>query len=331
MAASDKIDLSIIVPCFNESENVVTTVEKIAAALSSRSENWELIIVNDGSTDDTLDVVKRIAADDPRIIPAGYPVNGGRGKALRTGFKVARGDIICSTDADLSYKADYICDLLAALDADPDIDFVLGSPYMPGGSTNNVPKNRLFISRLGNRVLQFTVNRDIYTFTCVFRAYRREVIDAIVLESDGKEIHLEILSRALGAGFRVKEVPAVLTARQKGKSKFRFGGTAVSHLLFSLTERPSLFFGIGGILLLVLGLITGSYITFLRFAGDLNADRPLMTLVVILVLGGLQVLSFGLIAHQIGVLRTECFKTQREARLLRRQVDLLSPTASDKA
>lgn len=321
---ADTIDLSIIVPCYNESENVPNTVEKIRAALANRADTWELIMVNDGSTDDTFEVMQRVAAQDPRIVPAGYSKNGGRGKALRCGFRQARGAIICSTDADLSYKADYICDLLDALAEDPDIDFVLGSPYMPGGGTENVPKNRLLISRLGNRVLQFTVNPDIYTFTCVFRAYRREVIDAIVLESDGKEIHLEILSRALGAGFRVKEVPAVLTARKRGKSKFRFGGTAISHLLFSLTERPSLFFGIGGIMLLILGLITGGYITFLRVAGDLNAGRPLMTLVVILVLGGLQVLSFGLIAHQIGVIRTECFKTQREARLLRRQVEQLS-------
>ena len=321
---AEKIDLSIIVPCYNESENVVNTVEKIVTALADRPETWELIMVNDGSTDDTFEVMQRVAKEDSRVVPAGYPKNGGRGKALRTGFREARGEIICSTDADLSYKADYILDLLDALAEDPDIDFVLGSPYMPGGGTENVPKNRLFISRMGNRVLQFTVNRDIYTFTCVFRAYRREVIDAIVLESDGKEIHLEILSRALGAGYRVKEVPAVLTARQRGKSKFRFGGTAVSHLLFSLTERPSLFFGIGGILLLALGLVSGAYVTYLRFAGDLTVGRPLMTLVVILVLGGLQVLSFGLIAHQIGVLRTECFKTQREARLLRRQVEKLS-------
>ncbi len=321
MSQTDEpIDVSIVVPAYNESENVADTVERIAVTFAGRPERWEVILVDDGSTDDTRAVIEQLARVDPRVIPAGYTRNAGRGRALRVGFAQARGKIIVSTDADLSYEPGYILNLLDALCADPEIDFVLGSPYMPGGGTEGVDPRRLLISRWGNRVLQATVNKNIYTFTGIFRAYRREVLDALDLESDGKEIHLEILSRALGAGYRVREVPAILRGRKKGRSKFRFGGTAISHLFFSFSEKPFLVFGGLGLLLLVAGLLGGIYVSVLRFQGTLNPGRPLTTLVVILMLAGLQILSFGFIALQVGVLRREIFKLQRENRLLRRQV-----------
>jgi hypothetical protein len=191
---------------------------------------------------------------------------------------------------------------------------------MPGGGTEGVDPRRLLISRLGNKVLQAVVNKEIYTFTGIFRAYRREVLDALELEADGKDIHLEIISRALGAGYRVKEVPAVLTSRKKGRSKFRFGGTALSHLLFSFIERPIVVFGLVGLVLLVGGFVGGIYVSVLRFQGLLSPSRPLTTLVVILLLAGLQILSFGFIALQIGMLRREILKVQRENRLLRREL-----------
>jgi glycosyltransferase involved in cell wall biosynthesis len=318
---SDKSpQVSIIVPAYNESENLALTAERIAKTFKDRPESWELILVNDGSIDDTKAVTERLAQADSRIVAAGYPVNKGRGYALRTGFSHAKGEIIISTDADLSYDPIFILDLVDALHNDPEIDFVLGSPYMPGGGTQDVPRKRLLVSKIGNKVLQTTVNKDIYTFTGVFRAYRRNVLDSIELESDGKEIHLEILSRALGAGYRVKEIPAILRSRKKGKSKFRFGGTAISHLLFSLNERPVLAFGAVGVILFLAGLVGGIYISVLRFQGTLNPERPLVTLVVILMLAGLQIISFGLIALQIGALRREIYKVQRENRLLRRDL-----------
>jgi glycosyltransferase involved in cell wall biosynthesis len=314
------VDVSIVVPAYNESENIVDTLDRIAAVFADRPESWEVIFVNDGSKDDTAAVIQRLADNDPRVVAAGYDQNAGRGRALRTGFAHARGEIVVSTDADLSYDPRYILDLLDALQTDPTIDCVLGSPYMPGGGTEGVDPKRLLISRLGNKILQATVNSDIYTFTGIFRAYRREVLDALELDADGKEIHLEILSRALGAGYRVKEVPAILRSRRKGKSKFRFGGTALSHLLFSFNERPILVFGALGLLLVLGGLAGGIYVTILRFQGALNPGRPLITLVVILMLAGLQILSFGFIAIQIGTLRREIFKVQRENRLLRREL-----------
>ena len=107
----------------------------------------------------------------------------------------------------------------------------------------------------------------IYTSTGIFRAYRKKVLDSLEIESDGKEIHLEILSKALALGYRVKESPAILTSRKKGKSKFKFRKTAISHLVFSVFEKPVIIFGFVGLLTLAIGFLIGMYIVYLRLFG----------------------------------------------------------------
>jgi glycosyltransferase involved in cell wall biosynthesis len=249
-----------------------------------------------------------------------YPKNAGRGKALRRGFQASRGRIVVSIDADLSYSPQYILGLVKTLEQEEEIDFVLASPYMPGGGVENVPFFRLWVSRLGNKVLRFTMPNRIYTSTGIFRAYRRKVLDSLELESDGKEIHLEILSKALSLGFKAKEVPAILASRKKGKSKFKFKRTATSHLVFSMFEKPMLIFGILGLLIVSLGLFLGLYIAFLRFTGELTPGRPLITFALLLILGGIQILSFGFIAIQIVSLRREILRIQKENLELRREI-----------
>jgi dolichol-phosphate mannosyltransferase len=187
----------------------------------------------------------------------------------------------------------------------------MASPYTEGGGTEGVPFLRLLVSRIGNLILRFSLPGRFRTVTCIFRAYRRHVLESIELESTGKEIHLEILSKVLALGFRVKEAPAILKGRKKGKSKFRFRGTAISHLMFSIVQKPMIIFGVTGIGLLIIGLVTGGYIAYLRYTGNLNPIRPLMTMVVLFLLGGIQLLSFGFVAILIGILRKEILKVQR--------------------
>jgi dolichol-phosphate mannosyltransferase len=240
--------------------------------------------------------------------------------ALRKGFQEAKGETVVSIDADLSYDPHYILDLVGALNSGQDIDFVLASPYMPGGGVRNVPFHRLWISKLGNRILRFAMPNRIYTSTGIFRAYRKRVLESLELESDGKEIHLEILSKALALGYRVKECPAILTSRKRGKSKFRFKKTAMSHLVFSVFEKPMIIFGFIGLLTLAIGLLIGLYIAYLRFSGDLTPGRPLITFAILLILGGIQILSFGFIAIQIVSLRREILRIQKENLDLRREI-----------
>ena len=314
------MDLSVIIPMYNEAENVEATLNRVKEALASFKGTYEIIAVNDGSLDNTLEILNKLAEKDGKLKIVSYPRNIGRGMALRKGFQESKGEIVVSIDADLSYDPHYILDLVGALNSDQDIDFVLASPYMPGGGVRNVPFHRLWISKLGNRILRFAMPNRIYTSTGIFRAYRKKVLDSIEIESDGKEIHLEILSKALALGFRVKEVPAVLSSRRKGKSKFKFKKTAISHLIFSAFEKPMIIFGFIGLLTLAIGLLIGLYIAYLRISGDLTPGRPLITFALLLILGGIQILSFGFIAIQIVSLRREILRIQKENLDLRREI-----------
>jgi dolichol-phosphate mannosyltransferase len=314
------MDLSIVIPVFNEAENVESTLKRVEEALSSFQGDYEIIPVNDGSVDNTLEILKRIESSDNRIKVVSYSKNIGRGMALRKGFRESRGKIVVSMDADLSYDPRYIHDLVHTLRTEEDIDLVLVSPYMPGGGTQNVPALRLYISKWGNRILRFAMPNRIYTSTGIFRAYRKKVLDSLELESDGKEIHLEILSKAIALGYHFKEIPAVLTGRKKGRSKFKFRKTAISHLVFSVFEKPMIIFGFIGLLTLAIGFLIGLYIAYLRFSGDLTPGRPLITFAILLILGGIQILSFGFIAIQIVSLRREILRIQKENLELRNEI-----------
>jgi len=305
---------------FNEAENVEPTLRRVEQAMAPFQGTYEIVAVNDGSLDNTLETLKRLATQNEKVKVVSYSKNSGRGRALREGFKVSKGEIIGSIDADLSYDPHYILDLVETLRTEQDIDFVLASPYMPGGGVQNVPFLRLWISRLGNKILRFAMPNRIYTSTGIFRAYRRRVLDSLELESDGKEIHLEILSKALALGFRVKEIPAILTSRKKGRSKFKFRKTTLTHLVFSVFEKPMIIFGFIGLVTLGIGFLIGVYIVYLRFSGELTAGRPLITFAILLILGGIQILSFGFIAIQIVTLRREILRIQKENLELRKEI-----------
>ena len=318
-----QISLSVVIPMYNEEDNVASTVKQVSKALGSLQERWEIVLVNDGSTDNTLQVAEDLAKGDERVCVVYYPRNAGRGKALRTGFASARGDIVVSIDADLSYEPKYILDLMEVLNCEGDVDIAIGSPYIEGGGTENVPLARLLISKIGNKILSFAMstNEKLNTITGIFRAYRRPVLESLELESDGKEIHLEILSKAMALGYKAKEVPVILRGRQKGKSKFRLRATAISHIVFSIYEKPMMLFGLIGFTFIVWGLIGGMYIIVLWRQKALNPERPLMTLLVLLVLTGTQLLSFGFLGTQLAMFRKEIYKVQKENREIMKKLD----------
>jgi len=323
--------LSVVMPMYNEAENVSSTLKAVREELEKLEVPWEIILVNDGSTDNTLVLVQEAAAKDARIRLFTYTPNLGRGHALRTGFTQARGDIIVTTDFDLSYSAEFILRLYQELLGDPGLDFVVASPYMPGGRTLNVPPGRLFLSKLANKIIGFALGGRFKTVTGIARGYRRQVIQALELSSQDKEIHLEILSKLMALGYRGAEIPAVLQGRRRGRSKFRLGRASLSHLAFTLFERPIMFFGFLGLILFMLGLIDGIYIIVLWQKGTLNPERPLMTLLVLLILGGVGVFAFGFLAIQLVTLRRELYILQRENRLIRHRLEQQGAPRSPKA
>jgi dolichol-phosphate mannosyltransferase len=312
--------LSIVVPMYNEEENAPRLVESIRSVIAPLGMEWELVLVNDGSVDRTLEVIRQLALGHPFIKVVSYTPNRGRGAALRRGFAASRGRIVISTDADLSYEPALMIEMIRILQEEPDVDLVLASAYMPGGGVEGVPFTRYLVSRWGNRFLRATLPKRIHTVTCVFRAYRREVLTSMELESDGKELHLEIISKALAVGRRIKEIPAVLRNRKQGKSKHRFARTSFTHILFSFMEKPMLFFGLLGFALFLFGVCLGAYLLALYFQGQLNPVRPLMNLTALLVISGLFMVSFGFLAIKISLIRREIYKVQKENLEIRSEI-----------
>lgn len=323
-------DVSVVVPMHNEIENLPGTLDRIAASMAGAGQSYEIVAVDDGSTDTTRSRLETMARADPRLKVVSYPLNQGRGYALRRGFAVAQGRIVTSIDADLSYSPDHIPRMLAILAERPDVDFVVGSPYAKGGDTVGVPRGRLLISKWGNRVLALAMPGGLTAVTGILRAYRREVLELLDLESDDKAIHLEIVSKALAAGFKPAEMPSTLTGRVRGKSKFRFKATMASHLIFSFYQKPVMLFGLVGALVLGLGLGSGGRLIYMWQTGTLNPSRPLIPLTAILLIAGLQILLFGFLGAQIVQVRRELYRTQKTLKMVVRSVDSLHTPEPDR-
>ena len=311
--------ISVIIPMYNEEENVLRTLVEVNNVMKDYSD-YEILVVDDGSTDETYRLAKEYATNNPHIHIVQQHVNMGMGKALRTGFDNAEGDIIITIDADLSYSASHIKLLAAELLNDETVDIAVGSQYMEGGGVKNIPFNRLFISKVANKFIGYSMTENLSTVTGVLRAYRREVLESMELESNGTKINLEILSKAIATGFKIKEVPAVLEGRELGESKIKIRSKTISHVLFSLYEKPIILFGFIGLILLLIGIISGIYLFYQYLIGTLDPTRPLMIFMVLMILAGIQILIFGFIATQISLLKREIFIVQKENKLLRKSL-----------
>ena len=316
----DRIKLSVVMPGFNEAGVIKENVKKVHSAAGELGVPFEIIFVNDGSTDSTDEEVRSLMKSLDKLAMVGYSENRGRGFALRKGIEKAEGEYIITTESDLNWGTEIIRRLYEDIVRTGN-DIVVACPYIKGGKLKNVPFVRAFLSKVGNKVLAASLGNVVHMVSGMTRIYRSQCIKNIYLASNDKEIHLEILSKALALGFQVSEIPAVLAwpdkkTHKKGKRKSSFSARKYinSHLLFTLFERPILFFGFVGIIILLAGILIGGYIVYLRFAGNLNPTRPLMTLVVLMVLGGVLLVSFGIIGMQINDLRKEIYRIQSRSR-----------------
>jgi dolichol-phosphate mannosyltransferase len=315
----DTIELSVIAPVYNEELIIQESVQKLREVLADVSVSWELILVDDGSSDNTHNLLCQGTNDDDRITVLHYHENRGRGYALRTGLNRSRGEYVVTTEADLNYGKEIISRLWNALQ-DTQTDVVIASPYMRGGKLENVPWKRALLSRLGNRILRMAVPTNISTVSGMVRGYKGNLIRSIPLEEDGKEIHLEIISKACMLGARFSEIPAILRwnppekGQPKRKSKFRAGKLIRSHLLFSFNEAPIFFFGTLGIIACLIGVACGSYLSWLYFIkGQIIGDRVALILTTIfLTLAGFSTFLFCFLSYQIKDLKKEIFKIRHK-------------------
>jgi len=199
------LEVSVVCPMYNEQAGIAAAVRQIATTLEQLAPSSEIVLVDDGSTDGTRAIARDSLGERGQVIA--YAPNRGRGHALRAGFARARGRFILATEADLSWGASVLADLLVPLRED-DADVTIASPYAAGGRLEGVPCGRELLSRGGNLLLgrKFGVTMA----TGMTRGYRREALGRLSLSADDKDLHVEILAEARRHGLRIAEVPAVL-------------------------------------------------------------------------------------------------------------------------
>ncbi len=239
--------ISVVCPFYNEQIILAKALDRMLGNLQQVQEPWELIVVNDGSVDDSLAIAQEKAAQDSRIKVVSYEKNQGRGHALRTGIDAAKGDIIITTEIDCSWGDDVVAKLAGALQSDKTLDIVIASTHLPGGGYANVPPLRVALSRFGNIILGLTVTNQITMFTGMTRGYRAAAIQTLPTSEKGKEFHLDVIVKALALGLKIGEVPVTLTWQDeklaragapKRKSSSKLKKIIGTHLLFAVGGRP---------------------------------------------------------------------------------------------
>lgn len=325
--------LSIIIPAYNEERSIEGILNELETYMNNYDgcNCWEIIVVNDGSTDNTLSVLNNIKQSKSYLKVIDLVTHFGRGMALRRGFEESTGDIMVSLDADLSYAPYHIERLVDKL-VKNNADLVLASAYGKGGTVKNVPFMRLWISRLGNKILSYMFRANISVLTCLVRAYRKEFIDKLDLHSNNKDIHLEILYKAKILGAKILEVPADLKWRDekiaglkgsnKRRSTLKLRKTSNSHFFFALLNRPGFIFFIPANILLMISLFilvfiirvvlsnisSGLSLYFAIRESMLNGALSYMTFALSFVLA-IQFFSLGFLTNQNKKNHEETYKT----------------------
>jgi dolichol-phosphate mannosyltransferase len=222
--------VSIIIPCFNEAEGIPALKQRLSPVLSQlrMHRDVEVICVDDGSIDGTFSQLEDHFGQEVKIIR--HPKNKGLSAAIRTGLMSANGQIICTIDSDCTYDPKYLIDLLDLMFAD--VDIVTASPYHPRGRVKNVPNWRLFLSKGLSQIYRLVLPQKLYTYTSMFRAYRREVLEEIPITYPGFLGLVEIVAEAMLCGYKVIELPTELSNRVYGRSKLRVVRVIWSHLKY---------------------------------------------------------------------------------------------------
>lgn len=211
-------DCTVVIPTYNERENIAELIQRIL-----EGSRFRVLVVDDNSPDGTAAVVADLAADEPRVGLLLRPEKRGLGSAYVAGFRRALAEgaaFICEMDADFSHDPSYLPQLLAA--AETRYDLALGSRYVPGGGTTDWGIIRQLISRGGNLYARAILGLPVMDATGGFRCYRRRVLETINLDdiqSNGYAFQIELVYRALRAGFRIGELPIIFPDRRVGRSK----------------------------------------------------------------------------------------------------------------
>lgn len=288
--------ISVVVPLLNEEHSLETLYEEIAAALEPLDEPFEVVFVDDGSTDGSMDVLTRLNAETTNVVVVHLRRNFGKAAALQAGFLEASGDVVVTIDADLQDDPAEIPRLLAKLDEG--FDLVSGWK-----AQRNDPFPRRLFSRWFNWATAVVSGVRLHDVNCGLKAYRAEVLQGMRLYG---ELHRFIPILASYRGFRVAEIPVNHRPREHGSS--RYGPERYMRGFFDLLSvtfmgryrhRPLHLFGGVGLLMGAIGFIILLYLTMLWFWGHGIGQRPLLTLGVLLLVVGIQFVSLGLLSELV--------------------------------
>ena len=288
--------ISVVVPLLNEERSLEALYREIADALEPLGHDYEVVFVDDGSTDASLAVLSRLHDETTNVVVIHLRRNFGKAAALQAGFVEARGDLVVTIDADLQDDPAEIPKLLAKLDE--------GFDLVSGWKTRrNDPLARRLFSRVFNWVTGVISGVHLHDVNCGLKAYRAEVLHGIRLYG---ELHRFIPVLASYRGYRIAEIPVNHRPREHGRS--RYGPERYLRGFFDLLSvtfmgrykhRPLHLFGGVGVLMGAVGFVILLYLSIEWFWGHAIGQRPLLTLGVLLLVVGIQFISLGLLSELI--------------------------------
>ncbi len=289
------LNLSVVVPIYNEEDSLGELVDQLLKSLRGTAESFELVLVNDGSTDNTAEKLRDLSSKVPELVGVLLRKNYGQTAAMAAGFDIARGEIVVSLDGDLQNDPADIPYLVEKLREG--YDLVSGWRYQ----RQDAELQRKLPSRIANRLIGRVTGVRLHDYGCSLKAYRREVLDDMRLYG---ELHrfLPVLANIEGA--RITEVKVNHRPRQYGNSKYGIDRT-FRVLMDLLTvwfmnrflTRPMYVFGFGGLVAIAGSLLASTYLLIIKLTGEDIGNRPLFTLALVLGLAGVQAFCFGLLGE----------------------------------
>ncbi|MCU0332718.1 MAG: glycosyltransferase family 2 protein [Ignavibacteriaceae bacterium] len=288
--------ISIIIPLYNEEESVTPLSHELRKALSRLNTNYEVILIDDGSTDNSLQKLKEITKTDNRFRYLSFRKNYGKSAALHVGFKAATGDAVVTMDSDLQDDPQEISNLLKKLEEGYD----LCSGWK---KKRQDPFIKKISSKFFNFVTRVISGIKIHDFNCGLKAYKKEVVENVKVYG---ELHRYIPVLAKWQGYSITEVPVMHHPRRYGKTKFgisRFfkGFIDLITVIFvtRYIKRPMHFFGFLGAVSFLIGFIILGYLSILWIQGHSLSNRPMIFLGMLLIIVGVQLFAVGLLGEVI--------------------------------
>jgi len=290
------IDLSIVIPIYNERESIEKLYKKLDEALSRINLKYEVMLIDDGSTDGTFNELLKIHRKNKLYKIIRFRKNFGQTPAISAGFSYAEGEVVVTLDADLQNDPQDIQVLLSKMNEGYDI--------VSGWRKNRKDKavTRRFPSIIANKIISKLTGVHLHDYGCTLKAYKKEVVKNINLYG---EMHRYIPAIASWMGVKVAEVPVTHHSRRYGKSKYGVSRTIKVILdiitlkfLLSYSQSPIQIFGLVGLFSGLVGFIMTSYLIIMRlFFNQPLADRPLFILSIFIIFIGVQLITIGLLAE----------------------------------